>query len=47
MLSLKRTVEFVKKELDVEMDWEDRRCSHQLWNDECIGSRCAFNPGNE
>lgn len=44
LLSLKRTVEFVRKELGVEMDWEDRRCTNQSWNRECMGAKCPFNP---
>ena len=42
--SLRHTVQFVKDELGVEMEWHDRVCDKQSWNKQCMGVKCPFNP---
>ncbi|MGN1045244.1 MAG: DUF5714 domain-containing protein [Candidatus Methanomethylophilaceae archaeon] len=44
LLSMKRTVDFIREHAGVEMEWHDRVCTHQDLNRQCMGKRCPFNP---
>lgn len=47
LTSMRTAVDFVRKELGVEMEWHDRICDKQSWNKQCIGPRCPYNPSHD
>ena len=46
-LAILSAVEFVREHFGVEMETHDVTCSRCADNNQCIGSRCPFNPANK
>jgi len=42
-LSVLNAIEFVKENLNVEMEVNDIKCHYSSFNNQCIGKRCPFN----
>ena len=46
-LSILTAIDFVKEQLDVEMEKPEVKCSRSRLNNQCIGKKCPFSPVND
>ena len=46
-LSILTAIDFVKEQLDVEMEKPEVKCSRSRINNQCIGKKCPFSPVND